>query len=176
MNEALQMLLSKLNPHAGHIIVAGRGDSKVLVLGTANAANRLSFIAQASPLELEVTALETEHYRVIEADLVARFRAYADDCYGHWLQSEHADVLAALGEYDLDTGARIRCGNLKIGDRAFVKGVGKGQITGFTTLAAAARIGMESTERIVVFTEDRGQYVSASRSMVKPIVRVGTQP
>jgi hypothetical protein len=133
MNEALRMTLSKLNPHAGHILVVGRGDSKVLVLGTANAGNRLSFISQASPLELDVTALETEHYREIERDLVARFSAYRDDGYGHWLQTEYNCVVAALNEYDLETGARIRSGDLKIGDRAFVPGIGKGEVTGFMT-------------------------------------------
>lgn len=165
------MLLDKLNPHAGHIVVCGRGDSKVLVLGTANAGNRLSLIAQSSPLELEVKALETEHYREIEHDLIARFGAYRDDGYGHWLQTEYQSVLAALDEYDLNTGARIRSGALKIGDRAYVPGLGKGQVTGFVTQEAAARIGGQAAERVVIFLEEVGKFVHAPRRIVKPVVR-----
>lgn len=172
MTEAFRMTLSKLNPHAGHILVVGRGDSKVLVLGTANAGNRLGFVAQASPLELDVTALETEHYREIERDLIVRFGAYRDDGYGHWLQAEYGQVVAALNEYDLDTGARIRSGTLKIGDRVFVPTIGKGEITGFVTGAAAARMGMQSSERVTVFSEDAGRFVSAPRAMVKPVLRL----
>lgn len=164
-------MLEKLNPHAGHILVVGRGDSKVLVLGTANAGNRLSFIGQASPLELDVTALETEHYRVIEADLIARFRAYSDDGYGHWLQAEYGEVLKALSEYDLGNGRRVRSGNLALGDRAYIPGIGKGQVTGFLTGAAAARIGMESAERVTILHEELGKYVSAPRSWVKRVIR-----
>lgn len=164
MDERLQMLLSKLNPYAGHVLVVGRGDSKTLILGTANAGNRLTFISNASPLEHQVVALETEHFRAIEHDLVARFRVYADDGLGHWVQADFADVAGALEEYDLSTGARVRSANLSVGDRAYVKGLGKGEIAGFACGGRGDRVKFRS-ERL-------GKYVLVPRSVVKPVVQV----
>jgi hypothetical protein len=154
------MLLQKLNPCAGYVLIVGRGDGKVLILGTPNAGNRLAFINAQSSLEHEVHALETERYREIERDLIERFRAYADDGLGHWVHADYLDVVKAMDEYDADTGRRTRNGSLAIGDRAYVPALGcKGRVEGF------------EGSRVIFQPERREGHYTVPRSQIKPVLR-----
>lgn len=163
-------MLSSIKSEAGHVLVVGRGDCKVLILGTSNAKNRLVAINGASPLEHDVRALETEHYRAIERDLALRFRAYREDGLGQWVTAEFEDVVKALDEYDADTGARKKCGPLELGERAWVHSVGKGDILGFVTVDATHD--GPPIERVVVRMDATGQPLAVPRQYVKPVLRV----
>lgn len=161
MNEALQVQIRKMNPHAGHVVVLGRGDGKVLILGTANPQVRLHLVIDASPLEHEVCAIESEHFRTIAIDLGKRFRHLADDCYGHWVMAEYSEVIQALGDYDTRTGARWRSGNVGLGQTVWVTKLGRGEVTEFES---------GRSERVRVRMHFGG-VVGVPRSYVKPILR-----
>jgi hypothetical protein len=165
VNERLQVHISKMNPYAGHVVIVGRADGKVLILGTPNPHVRLQLVFGASSLEHEVHHMETEHFHGIERDLVYRFRHLAEDCYGHWVMAEFRDVVAALEEYDALSGARSRCGGLVLGQTIFVHALGRGEITEFQTC--------RTTDRVRVRLHALGDIVAVPRRYVKPILRAG---
>ena len=130
-NPTLEQFMATLLPGEGYVLVVGRGDGKTLILGTDMAPERLAMINGASPLEHDVRAIRTPHYKLIAAHLRERFRAYADDVFGLWVLADHSAVVEAIEDYDPSSGERIRNGALYIGDTGYVRSVGKGLVTGF---------------------------------------------
>lgn len=156
--EILDKLMATILPGAGYVLVIGRGDGKTLILGTENAGPRLAMVNGASPLEHQVRAVRTDHFKLIAACLRERFRAFADDCFGLWVAADFTEVAEALEDYDPATGERIRDGALYVGDRGYVRAVGKGTVTGFRGGRVLLRFG--------------DAVFPVPRSMVKSVVKV----
>lgn len=162
--EFLNMTLKRIHDLVGYVLVVARGDGKVLVLGTDNARNRLIAINAASPLEHEVRAYRTDHYAVIVDHLRRRFRPLSEDGFGLWFHADPRELFAAIEEYDLATGKRVRLGeHLRVAGRATVKDFGPGTI-------------MSIDERGAVVKLDRPKgnltEVIAPRALLKPHLRL----
>lgn len=164
-SEILNMTLRRLHDLVGYILIVARGDGKVLVLGTDNAPNRLTAINAASPLEHDVRIYRTDHYAKILAALKHRFRAWSEDGLGVWFHLDPSELYAAIDEFDLGTGARVRMGKyLAVGGRAWVKGLGPGTISSLDSRTGAATVRLERPVRDLT-------QVIATPSMIKPHIR-----
>jgi hypothetical protein len=159
-NPILERFMAILLPGEGYVLIVGRGDGKTLIIGTDNAGPRLALINGASPLEHNVRAVRTHHYKLITAQLRERFRLFADDAFGHWVHADFSDVVEAAEDFDPISGERIRNGALYVGDTGYVSKVGKGIVKGFR----GDRVLMRFTDEITSLIP---------RSCVKSVVRVG---
>lgn len=161
-NRILAMMLKQLADRVGYVLVVARGDAKVLLLGTDNAPNRLVSINSASPLEHDVFAYATPHYRAIVASLKRRFGALAEDGFGLWFHIDPSEICAAIEEFDLASGVRTRDGIFELAGRVWVKDFGPGEIQAFTDRGARVRL-------------DRHKgglhEVLSPRSLMKPYLR-----
>lgn len=162
MNEILATMLKQLADHIGYVLVVARGDGKVLVLGTDNAPNRLTSINAWSPLEHDVVAYRTRHYARIVAAIKRRFGALSEDGFGLWFHADPREICAAIEEYSLATGERVRDGVFELNARVWVKDFGPGEIEGFTDRGARVTL-----ERHVGGLRE----VLAPRSLMKPYLR-----
>ncbi len=161
-HEILNMTLKRILDHVGYVLIVARGDGKVLVLGTDNARNRLISINAASPLEHFVTAIRTDHYADIVRALKRRFAALAEDGFGLWFHVDPRELRAAIDEFDLATGQRVRDGQYAVNGRAWVKDLGGGTIAAITERGCRVRL-----------DRPRGavREVIAPRSLMKPYLR-----
>ncbi len=116
------------------LLVAKRaGDGLVHIGATDHPFERLQLL-QANGVELEqhFVTRATQHACRILLDLSIRFRARAVDPQGPWYVIDYAKALAALGEYDLDTGERVGAGAIRLHSTVSVEGLGIGKVTGFS--------------------------------------------
>lgn len=165
-NPILERLMARILPGHGYVLVVGRGDGKTLICATDNAGPRLTLINGASPLETQVRAVLTPHYKLLAQVLRERFRIYADDAFGLWVLADYSDVIEALEDYDPQSGERIRSGTLYVGDTAWVKGLNRGTVRGFRGERVLMRFAAgDASEGITTFVP---------RRLVKNIVRPQT--
>jgi hypothetical protein len=160
------MTLKRVHDLVGYVLIVSRGDGKVLVLGTDNARNRLIAINACSPLEHEVFVFRTDHFRAITNALQQRYRPYSIDGFGVWFEMDLSVLLAAVDEFDLGTGLRVRMGlHFCVGGRVTVKDTGSGTIASLNERGA-----------IVKLDRPKGNVsqVIAPRSLLKPHLRVAT--
>lgn len=157
-NPILERFMAKLIPGEGYVLVVGRADGKVLITATDNAPGRLALINGASPLEHEVRAVRTQHYKLLAQHLRERFRNCADDAFGLWVIADYSDVVEALEDYDPATGERLRNAHLYVGDTGYVRHMGKGEVRAFRG------------DRVLMRFGEITSYIP--RSLVKCVVRV----
>lgn len=164
MTPEIRTAMSAIRDHLGYVLVIERGDGKVLVLGTDNAPNRLIAINSWSPLEHFLHAFRTDHYAQIVSALQYRFGQWSLDCFGIWFHIDAREILAAIAEFDLETGERKRVGLLQLQGPVWVKGIGAGTI---------AHIDATTGGAIVRLREPRGalKQVMAPRRLMKPYLR-----
>lgn len=158
----LHMILQHLTDGAGYVLVVARGDGKVLVLGTDNAANRLIAINAWSPLEHDVFAYRSPHYAHIVASIKRRFSAASEDGFGVWFHADASEICAAIEEFSLATGERMRDGIFEVNGRVWVKDFGPGEIKAFSD--RGARVQLEQHKGGL-------REVLVPRSLMKPYLR-----
>lgn len=115
------------------ILIARRaGDGLVHIGALENPSERIRLF-QSNDIQLEqhVTTRPTPHSQRIVAGLKRRFETAALDVAGPWFIVDYDRAIAALTEYDLDTGDRLARDDLKLATPVSVEGVGEGVITGF---------------------------------------------
>lgn len=161
--EFLNMTLKRIHDHVGYVLLIARGDGKVLVLGTDNARNRLISINAASPLEHEVYAYRTDYFHEITAQLRRRYQLLSEDGFGLWFHVDPRELAAAIEEFDLESGKRVRIGAaLCVGGRATVKDLGPGTITSLNARGAVVKLDRP---------KGRVTEITAPRSLLKPHLR-----
>ncbi|MBK8916411.1 MAG: hypothetical protein IPM64_17740 [Phycisphaerales bacterium] len=116
----------------------------------------------ASPLEHVVTIWRTDHAKAIAAEVARRFQPFCDDCFGLWFHLDPSDLSAAIEEFDLGTGRRVRMGVLRVGHAAWVKGIGSGVIESIARERAVVRLARPYRTT---------SHVIAHRSLLKPHLR-----
>lgn len=151
-----------VQPGKGYVLVVIRGDGKTLVLGTDNAVNRLHLIHGASSLEHEVRAFRTDHFARIVAAIASQFALLADDAFGSWFHVDGSAIVAAIEEFNLETGERVSAGPFKVGARAWIKSVGPGVIRR-----------LQHNRAVVALDDPKGDLreVVAPFRLMKPVLR-----
>jgi hypothetical protein len=158
---------SAVDPFAGYLVALPKA-GRVMLLGTARVESRLVALRAAGVLdqaaELELQIYPTEHFAVILRELCLRLRLARADAFGHWIDATAAEVAAAIADYDLETGARVKSGELQLGDRGHVEGIGEVEVAGFSI---SRHPGLESHELVALFIAEERQTIHVPRHSLK---------
>jgi hypothetical protein len=148
-----------------HLVVAERHDQVTGVFWTRNPNQHLANLASATQLG-RVDVRPGRHAAKVVQSLSRRLsdsiQTRGADCF--WTSADFEEVLAALGEYDLDKGVLIERAGIRAKDRVYIPNVGRGVVQSFT------RCG-----RLIVRLDRPDNMAAAvaiaARASVKPVLR-----
>lgn len=157
--------MKSILPGELHIVVAERHDQVTGVFWTRSPQQFLANLASSTHLGRTESHACAHAARVL-AGLARRFEdsieVRAFECF--WTAADFEEVLAALGEYDLERGILIERAGVKLDHPVYVTKLGRGIVTGFTQCG-----------RVIVRLDRPTAHAQASaiapRSMVKPVLR-----
>jgi hypothetical protein len=165
----LEQAMKHIVPGALHVIVASRHqDGAVGLFYSRDPSTWL--VALSSHAQLD--QVEVRH-GAASAHVVEQLRTRFDPLHAPagalpWYLIDFDQATKALGEYDLETGARVAGAAFKLHDRVYVASAGRGVVEGFTPCGRVT-VRMEANRLT-------SRVVHAPRSLVKPIVRMGVKP
>jgi hypothetical protein len=151
-----------------HVVVAERQDQVTGVFWTRNPQQQLANISCTTQIGRVDVRPCARAARLVNG-LADRFEASitARNVERFWSAADFEEIIAALEEYDLETGALKERAGIKLHDAVYVTNLGRGVVTGFS-----------NTGRIMVRLDRPKAHAQACaiapRSCVKPILRAGT--
>jgi hypothetical protein len=117
------------------ILIARRAPDGLVYLGALESPAERIRLLQENGVDVEqhLVTRPTPHARLIAQRLKRRFaRASIEGC-GPWFAVEYSRAIAALGEFDLETGERVASERVGLGASVDVDGAGTGRVTGFAS-------------------------------------------
>lgn len=123
-------------PAVPRILVARRAHDGLVYVGALVApTERLALLTgQGVEIAEHATTRPTPHAHNVVQNLKRRFARASlapMDGAGPWFVVEYGRMLAALGEYDLETGKRVAAEGVPLKAKVHVEGIGEGVVTGF---------------------------------------------
>jgi hypothetical protein len=150
-----------------HVVIAERHDHVVGALWTRHPRELLSILAGATLGRVCTCArAATPRGWCAASPSASSTSITAKSMDSFWTVADFEEVVAALGEYDLERGVRIESAGMRINDEVHVTGWGRAIVTGFA----------DSGHVTVRLTHPGANAYGAvaPRSLVKPVIRAGT--